>query len=40
MDTIIDNEEKLNQLVKRSPQNIAALPTDKEGLENAEALRP
>ena len=40
MDTIIDSEEKLDQLVKRHPQHIAALPTDKEGLEKAETLRP
>ena len=27
LDTIIDSDEKLNQLVKRNPQHIAALPT-------------
>ena len=40
MDTLINNEEKLNQRLKRNPQHMAALPTDKEGLEKAEALRP
>ena len=38
MDTIIDSEEKLDHFVKRHPQHIAALPTDKEGLEKAETL--
>ena len=40
MDTIIDSGEKLDQFVKRHPQHIAALPTDQEGLEKAETLRP
>ena len=35
LDTIIDNDEKLNQLVKKNPQHMAALPTVKEGLEKA-----
>ena len=40
MDTIIDSDEKLDQFVERHPQHKAALPTDQEGLEKAEALRP